>query len=517
MAKLKIITFTALLVAIVGCTTATRHDDFKRVTEVDGAKITEQLDKEKYQKVIVLDRPPQSVEEIVVSTDPTWYEENTKIIAKNMPLSIVLKDVVSQNVKLEYGFAVDPNKAISATFEGTKKEALNILALTSNYGFTATEDKIMVDKFTTKTYVLPTTAGDNSFQLGSDGSSGSSASASEALGGEISKTGGSDGQYASTAVDKYNLTDQIYKGINKILNGEANITTGDSDRGQLTTSTAEQETLGYAEKIEAVSSIVVRTSPAMMLLIDDYVQGMVDVLSQSVELEIAVIEYQADDGTEFGIDAQLKRAAGSGNISLGVKTPSFSDALQGVGLVYTATKGAWDGTTAMINALRVTGKVSVRTSQKVKASNHMVQEIDLSAIQSYIATTTTKYEGADSDIPTTSIETAEVRDGVKMLAIPSIQRDKVYLKLNGVLSKLLKWDDQEINGVTIRSPRTRQSRFNISGAYEYNNTIIVTHMRQETNESVQNSYLDVPTGNAGSNKVIDTLVLLTPRKITYNK
>ncbi|MFC5079646.1 hypothetical protein VTH8203_00833 [Vibrio thalassae] len=501
------------LVLLSGCTTLTKTEDFKKVSEADSAEIHTKLAAERYAKVRTLDRPPQLIEEIVANNDPSWFEDKTAIIVKSMPLSLVLKDVVGSDILLHYGFSVDPNKLITLTFEGTKREALNIISLTADYGFTAKEDSVDIAKFTTKTYVLPTTVGNNSFQIGSSSSGGTE---DDALSGQVTTTGGNDGQYANTETNKSNLTDQIYKGIEKILNGEANITTGSNDMVMLQESSANSETLGYAEKIEGVSSIVVRTSPAMMLLIDDYVQSMINELVKSVELEVVVIEYQADDDVELGIDAQLKKAAGRGDWSLDLSTPKISDAIQNLGLGYKATTGSFAGSAAVINALNVTGNVSVRTQQTVKASNHMVQEIDLSSIQSYIATASTSFEGANNDIPTTSIERDEVRDGVKMLAMPSIQEDRVHLKLNGVLSKLLKFDDQEINGVKIRSPRVRQARFNITGAYEYNSTIIVTHMRQETNESTTNNYADIPVGKSGSKTVVDTLVLLTPRKVVSN-
>jgi hypothetical protein len=170
----------------------------------------------------------------------------------------------------------------------------------------------------------------------------------------------------------------------------------------------------------------------------------------------------------------------------------------------------------LINALRMTGDVSVTTHNRVAASNHMAQEIDLSSIQSYFASVKVTYEGSDNDNPTTSIETGEVRDGVKMLVVPNIQEDKVFLKLNGVLSKVLRLEEQTVENVTVISPRTRQARFNISGSYEYNKPFVVAHMRQETNEANKSEYLDATFGKSGTQRITDTLVVLTPRKVHTN-
>ncbi len=349
--------------------------------------------------------------------------------------------------------------------------------------------------------------------MGSAGQGGGNVSGEDAQSGQISSTGGDDGQFANSTSSKYNITKHVFEGIEKMLKGEATLTTGSTDEIQLdTSSTTNEEALGYAKEIPGLSSIVVRTSPSMMKLIDVYVEDIVNQLIKAVELEVIVVEVQEDEGVEFGIDAAIQKYVGKGDITLDLVAPTFADAIDGVGIGWEGENGS----VALLNALRLVGKVSVRTSQKVEASNHMVQEIDLSSVQSYIAKTTTTFNGSDNDVPTTSIETAEVRDGVKLLALPSIQDDRVYLKLNGVLSKLLKFDDQKINGVTIRSPRTRQSRFNISGTYEFNKTIVVTHMRQETNESTDSKYLDAPVGTSGTNRVVDTLVLLTPRRVTFS-
>ncbi|WP_428775945.1 hypothetical protein [Vibrio sp.] len=511
-------TITAIAVAtITGCTTATRYDDFKSVNESTQRTIDQTLDSEKYEKVLVLERPPQQVEEIKPNNKPSWYYQSTKINAKDMPLSLVLREIVGRDVQIKYGLSVDPAKLTSIFHEGTKEEALNILALNVNYGLTVERDVIKVDKFMTKSYSIPTTVGENSFQLGSSGTGSSQTSTSDAATGSISTTGGNDGQFANTVTNNYNLTDQIYGGINKILSGEGNITTGAGDQATLESSTRNTSNmvLGYAEVIKGLSSIVVRTSPAMMLLVDDYVDSMVKQLNQEVELEIMVLQYQRDEGLKFGIDADISRDTGKGILSIGAKTPSFSDALEGVGVGFNAyTSGVWAGSSVLINALRQTGSVSVQTQQTLKATNHQVQEIDLSTITGYYKSVKTSFEGADKDVPITTIITDEVRDGVKMFAVPNIQADRVHLKLNGVLSKVVKFDNLEINELKLKQPRTRQSRFNMSGSYEYNKTFVVTHMRQTTNESNETDLVDIQMGNSGTQKIVDTLVILTPRLVS---
>lgn len=511
LAKSKLLVALLVVTSLAGCTTATKYDDFKRNNDLSKNEIDNRLANNQYEKVLELERPPQQIKEIKPSSLPDWLDEKSSINAKRLPLSLAIKGIVGDGAKIKYGLSVDPSKPIEMFFEGTKREALNILELEADYGITYDKEMIYVDKFVSKTYKIPTIAGEESYQLGSSNSGGGAVRSEDAIGGKISSTGSGDGQQAFLKADDYNITDQIYKGINKMLSGEGNITTGAGDMAALQDGDNDA-VLGYAEAISGASSIVVRTSPGMMKLVDEYVKTMVDELTREVTLELTVIEYQAEDGAEFGLDAVLNRDTGRGNASFNVSGPSLAEAVSGMGLGFEATSGVWNGTTAMINALRKTGTVGVKTQQRLLASNHKAQEIDLSSIESYISSAETTFEGEDNNTPVTTIEKSEARDGVKLLALANIQDSRVHLKLNGVLSKVVKWNKDTINGITIQSPETRQSRFNISGAYNYNETFIVTHMRQETNESNENRYVDVQTGNSGSNKVVDTLVLLTPRK-----
>lgn len=507
----------ASVISLSACSTMDRASELSDVAKGQSRKIDQTLESIDNNKVVTLKRPPQLLREVDNSYRAPWLDLETKMASEDMPLTMLIKDIVGQNIKITYGDGVDPNKSSSIYFEGTKEEALNILALNVDYGISVVDGVVKIDKFITKTYELPTTIGENSFQIGSNGSS--SGGSKSAASGEISTTGSGDGQFANVTVDNYNLTKQIHSGIEKILNGEATISTGSNDRVVLSDAKASsrKQSLGYAKFVEGVASIVVRTSPAMMLMVDDYVNSMVDQLTKLVALEVVVLEYQQDEGTKFGADIDATKKNSDYSLNFDLSTPSLADAPAGFGLGFAIDNGSWKGTTGLINALKQTGDVSVNTTQRVTASNHMIQEIDLSAVQTYFSKVSVTYEGTGSDRrPTTSTEDAEVRDGVKMLVVPNIKDDKVYLKLNGVLSKVLKLETQKIANITVTTPRTRQARFNISGAYEYNKPFVVAHMRQETNEGKSSDYLDVTVGNSAKKEIKDTLVILTPRRVHAN-
>ena len=501
-------------ILLSACTTYGKYDESLRESEIAQQDIQEMLAQSQYNRVEILDEPPQLINEIVQSDKPDWLKEETKVVANNLPLSLVIKQIVGKSIPIRYGQAVNPYVQINNFyFEGSKEEALNILELNSDFGITPTRTEVRVEKFLTKTYHLPTVIGSESNALGSQ--NGTNTSSEDASSGEITSTGSGDGQFTNQSVKDYNLTHQIYEGINKILTGETNITTGNGDQSKLIkTAETRENVLGYAQEIQGLSSIVVRTSPSMMKLIDGYVNETIDEMTKEVELEVTVIEYQQTDGTEFGIDAALSKVNSKVTYGLTTVAPNLADTVDNFGFTGALTSGSWAGTSILINALRDTGDVSVSTQQRVTATNHKTQEIDLSTVSSYFKKIkVTK----DDDDTTTDIDVSYLRDGVKMLALPNIANDRLYLKVTGTLSKVISQTDEVVNEVTVSKPTTRQARFNITGAYEYDKPFIVTHMRQTTNQADKTRFADVEIGNSANKKVIDTLVVITPRRVTKPK
>lgn len=513
-----LLTVLPMSIVLSGCSTYGRYDDFKRETEINKEAISNTLESNKYQKVLVLDKPPRVIKEIRKDNRPQWFDDETKVVANGLPLSLAIKQIVGDSTPIRYGYAVDPNTPINNFFfEGKKEEALNILSLTSSYGITATKQGVKVDKFMTKTYTLPTVRGNESIQMGSTGES--AGSAENASAGDVTSTGGGDGQFSKLSVESSNLTEQIYNGISKILTGEGNITTSATAETKMEGggNAAREKVLGYVEKMEGLSAVVVRTSPAMMQLVDDYVNFTINEMTKQVELEITVLEYQQTEGTEFGVDLALSRITGSDStaITLGTSIPALSDSIDGVGIGAKVGTGIWSGTTALINALRTTGDVSVGTQETVKATNHRVQEVDLGTVQAYFESVEVTYD--DNNDPTTDIQVGYVRDGVKMMALANVQDDEVYLKLTGTLSKVLALDNETVNEITVSKPTTRQARFNVTGSYEYNKPFIVTHLKQTIHEANKNRYADIEVGNNANKQVIDTLVVVTPRLVSKPK
>ncbi len=481
------------LILINGCTAF----EYKKYEQ--GAKETKELmdDVElayKYRQVRYVDTPPIDAREIRRNERISWLDQSQDLRGNDTPLSILVDQIAQGVATPEYDFDIDPNKPVSILVRnGTKETSLKMLGLQANVFFQMTEDKIFVRRYVSETFSLPAIAGDMSYQIGSIG--GSNSSNEDAKEGSISSTGGDDGQFSNVGYKGYNLTTQVSQGIQAIIKDP------DGLDGQL---------IGSVSPVLGMSSIVVRTTPSLMETVKTFVDSTFASMSRDVTLDIQVIEWQLTEGSEFGVDGDITKLLGAnGSLNIVASAPAISDS-DGGGIGFTGA-GDFDGTNALLKMMRTNGKAAITTEQKIQALNNKSQEVDLSDIRSYISRTATTFNTDDIE-PTVEIDTASVRDGVKMLVIPSVHEDHVYLRLNGTLSKFLYFDDQQVSGVKVSQPRTRQSRFNVEGKFEYNKPIIVTQLKQVVEQSQSSQTAEVIPGNMGERRIINTIVMLTPRK-----
>ncbi|MGR5448584.1 hypothetical protein ACP3V3_02125 [Vibrio sp. PNB22_3_1] len=449
-----------------------------------GAEIDRISDTSHFGKVITMPRPPMKVNRIETDPLPAWMDRKIDVVIEQLPLSIVLREMLGTKIQFQYGHGVDPALPVSLYFEGSVEEALNMLSVSVDYGFKAVDDKLFISTTETKTFFIPAVSGEVSYQIGSSSSG--------------------DGQFTNIKADKFNPTKNIIDGITTLL------TTINAD--------GKSELLGVVKEIPVMSSIVVKTTPRLMRSVETYIEESIKELKRYVELEVQVVEFIADDGVEIGanIDALIK--SGSDSYGLNVVSPTLGQVVDvglGVTLGESSFNGNFEGTKGLLTYLKTKGRVTVKTYQRVRASNFQAQEFDLGEMESYISEVeTTPIENTDR--MSVTINKGEVRDGVKLLVMPTIQDDSVYLRMTGTLEKLLGFKDTEISGIQTRDVRMREAFFNTSGRYEYNEDIVVTHMRQVATTSDDSSFAEVKSGVAGSERIVDTLIVVTPRRVVSN-
>ncbi|MCA2014659.1 hypothetical protein LDJ79_00960 [Vibrio tritonius] len=509
---------TYLVLALSGCSVATKHEEYDRAAKMHQQEIIKTKNDFDYKKVVTLDMPPQKAGLFVDSHEPEWLNIKDSITFTDTPLSVVLQAILGNNVKIIYGEGVNPDVKVSLFNSGTMKEKLSLLESYSNYGLTAKDDTLTVNKYISRTFVIPSPPGQQSYQIGSSSQGSSSSSTDDATNGEsVSGTNAGDGQYSNLSVEKYNITQQMYNGIIAILGGKVKDKDSSSSSTKSTTTASKtfdskaDNQIGYAQVIPAMSAIIVRTSPSLMKEVDKFVDQLIQTITRQVLLDVEVVEFQSEDGVEFGLNGTLDVAKSDSTYTLNSAVPVLDTAESTIGLGLSGTSGLLKDSDLSLKATESHATVSVKNKQSFLASNNQMQEIDLSTLQPYTSKIEVTYTTTDDEnYPTTSIEKETVRDGVKMLVVANIQPNKVYLRADGTYTKFIKFITESVNGESYQSPKTRQSKFNLSNFMQYNKTYVLAHMRQESFESNDNKFATVSTGNDGKKKVTDTLVLLTP-------
>lgn len=485
----KILTSAIVMSILSGCT-AFQYREYEKESQQAGDRIESTRHSYSYKKVKELEHPPiapKKLEDIVIID---WLDNHVDQKSQELPLSIILKQVMAgTGVKIDYDYDIDPNVPITVNFEGTIEEALKMVSLQGNVFIKKSPNKIIVQKYVVKTFAIPAIAGNSSYQIGSS-SGGSSGSNEDAQSGSVVSTGSGDGQFANYALQDSNSTTEIYEAIRSII----------AVPGE------KEQLYGSVQQLQGMSAIVVRTTPSLMEQVESFMSDAIARLSAEVVLDVEVVEWIKNDGSEFGLDGLLEVNTGIGDLSFSGESTQITDSGD-TGFAWTGS-GDYSGTDALIRYLRQHGEVSITTKQTVKALNQQAQEVDLSDVRSYISELSVSYD--DDDDATVDIENSTVRDGVKMIVVPSIYKDHVFLRLNGTLVKFISFDTQEISDVTISNPRTRQSRFNVSGKFEYNKPVLLTSMKQVVTQSETNKTAEIMSSNSGEKKVVDTLVLVTP-------
>lgn len=189
--------------------------------------------------------------------------------------------------------------------------------------------------------------------------------------------------------------------------------------------------------------------------------------------------------------------------------------------------GGSTGVTALINALKQQGNVSIVTEPRVVCLNNQVSAIRIISQQGYIAsiqnTTVAGASGSGSAGTITSqITPGTVVTGFTLYVLPKILGKKVYLQVNADISILQQI--QTISSTTgttptssatsplIQSPQVTQKQFNQRSVIGSGDTLILSGFRQMTNHAAAMQLFDSQDlgGKASHQERVETIVLITP-------
>ena len=481
----KIYSIIVLIMLCSGCAQSTVHDQAKNEYGQTKKQVTEFIDNQYADDVVVfMDTPAQQVliaQEI--STSPAWYRETININAGGIPLYKVV-DVISKKHELAVHFAsdIDINQPLFLNFTGAVIDALNAISTVSDYSFIIKENAISWSKYKTKRYAIGHIGGNYSYQIGSSAGDG------QAGGGALAS---SNSQYQTT-VSSSSVFDEIKLTLESIL--------GNDQASQVI-------------MLKSSSAVTVKATKSILDIVDEYMESVNDDLSVQVELAIQVIKFQGNESSSSGIDWNLVRQSTNKLFFDGASISSSSaNSLANVFGVSRET-GTYATSNILLSALSEQGTVKIVTEPTILTQVNRVAELHLGQKQTYISETTTT---TDADgVVTSSIEPATVTSGYTIYVVANVDDEgRIYLQINSSNIDLLGIERKTVGNSAIESPSIHESKFSQTLILQEGQTIVANRLNESTESSLASSPIDsesIPLYKKGSNLTEETIVLITPR------
>ena len=500
---IKVLIVSVLTLALLGCEALGLNEYSNRNAESE--LVLESIEQERsylddVNKVVRIEQPPISLIPLDTVKNTAYLKRNVSVSQSQVPLSMVMDDLLSQvNKSAWYGSGIALETQVSLHYDGPLSGALNALERHLNIGFIAEEDQVRVERFISKTFELELTPGVVSDQIGTSSSSDGGGGDDEEGETKI------EGQFVTLSNSDVSAFSDVAEGIRALLAQDPDLTAGGE-------SSSNQDSLvGSVREIPTLSRIVVRTTPARMEEVSAFVYDSKASLTRQVAVEVQVLEFRSNIGHNRGIDWNVMRDIGGGN-SLSFFIPG-TDLISGTASPSFAFTGGgkWDGTTALINALNKQGQVSTDTPITILVQNYQTNHVTQEHVVEFVENTKSN---SDEGVVTTETERGKRREGVDFIVVPNIQRDHVYIRASGMLTKIEALAREKVAGEIQTFPRIREAKINFANKLKYGQTVVIASVSQIDTTTEENTFLGIPFlgGNSAKKQRVDTLVLMTPRR-----
>lgn len=476
----KLIGGSLALVMLFGCASQEFKDNLALNNAVHQS-ITDKTVIKPHSKVGFITKPPLVLTPIVEHANTEWLKKPSSINVVDLPLSLVLERVMSDvNVPIYFSKDVQPNTPVTLNYSSSRQSVLNSLSKSSGYGIEFANNRLEISKYITRVFTLHIPSGEMSGQLGSQGVTNEDDSARI------------EGQYLNIEYDKVGFVEEISDSLEKALGG-----------GELA-----KQSIAISP---ALSSVTVRATVDQMQDIESIINHYQKELTKQVTLDIQMIEFRSNLGTERGIDWNIVRDTGNGLLQFFVPGTSTISEGAGYGLAFTGT-GKWTGTESFIKVLEKQGSVSTQTPITAMVLNNQPAKITQQNVIPYIYEASS--ESSEGVISASVTRRTEV-EGVDMMVNSSVQDEFVSLRISGQLQKIVGRDTETVGDINLGMLSTQKSEITFANKLRYGQTYVIASVKQNSSTVEQTkSFWSSFLGGTGSNKeAIETLVLLTPRKV----
>lgn len=472
---------SALIGALLfGCASQEYTDNLEHNKKVH-QQITDATTFNKKEKVEFISKPPTVVSPVSDKPNQVWLSDIVTVNVVDMPLSVVLEEIMAGvDVPIFFSEKVKPNNPVTLNFSNTRKNVLNLLSRESGYGIEMKNGRLEVTDTVTRTFFLKLPIGTPSAQLGSQG---------QASGTDSTRV---EGQFINVKYNEINVAQEIADNIVNLLGG--------SEESKKAVSTS-----------LSMSSITVTATPDQMQTVERLIDEYQRELEKQVLLDVQIINFRSNLGTERGVDWNIVRDTGDGLLKFVLPGTNTVSQGSGYGLAFEGT-GKWSGTEALIKVLEKQGTVSMSTPVTAVVLNNQPAQLTQQRIVPYVSEANTN---SSEGVTTTGFTRDKEMEGVDFMVVANVQPEHVWLRLSGKLQAIVENEVRNIAGIDAGFLTTEVAQITFANKVRYGQTLVVASVKQTTRSTteVKNFWSTLFGGTGSTNNTVETLVLLTPRKL----
>jgi hypothetical protein len=471
----------SLVVAILSGCASQEFKDTLAANEAVHQNITELSSQTLYKKVGIITKPPMTLNPIVESVNTDWLKKPSSVNAVELPFSVVLENLMSDvNIPIYFSKDVQPSTPITLNFSSTRQDVLNSLSKESGYGIEFQNNRLEISKYITRVFTLNIPSGSMSGQLGSQGTTSGEDSARV------------EGQFLNIEYSDVGIVEEIADSLEKVLGG------GELAKQSISVS-------------PALSSVTVKATIDQMQDIEYVIDHYQRELSKQVTIDIQMIEFRSNLGTERGIDWNIVKDTGNGLLQFFIPGTSTISEGAGYGLAFTGT-GKWTGTQSFIKVLEQQGSVATQTPITAMILSNQPAKVTQQHIIPYIYEASS--ESSEGVISASVTRKTEV-EGVDMMINTIVQDEYVSLRISGQLQKITNRSTEKVGDIALGMLSTQKSEITFANKLRYGQTYVIASVKQATTtaEQTKSFWMEWFGGTGTRNETIETLVLLTPRKV----
>lgn len=475
-------------------------------------------------------RPGLYVDTSPVSIDraPSWLNNHIVIRGDQLPFSYYSRTIANGSSSLiltKYQTGLDPAVAVSLSYTGSVKGALDLLASKTGYIYAIHGNTVYWQAFVTKTFDIAFMPGGTDYLMGKPAGGGTTTAST--AGGSSGGTGGSgiamnyttsdssDSEYSSLS-GKLSIWTDLQTTIKQMLSPDGTVTVS-----------------------QATTTVTVRDRPSIVRLVGQYICNLNKNLSKQVLVKIQILEVQLENDYNLGLDWQIIANAFhnspfviNGNYGTPITISNVFSGQSGIGKnpaplypqfgTQAQNTGIIPSWTILFNALSQQGKTSVVTEPRAVCLNNQVSVIRIVNSVGYVASVQNTSTGgggtatAAQNTVTSQITPGTVITGLTLYILPKILNRDIYMQVNADISvnNGIKnfTTGSGSNTTTIQLPNISEKHFNQRSMIHSGDTLILSGFKQLGNQANANQFLQSQAlGGKGSQQLnTETIILITP-------